>query len=160
MTLNLISVRKARNPPFNKSMQVGPLIHVVCLPLQVYSCDQNLVSVLKARYPPFSKSMEGGPLIHTVKRVDEVVRHPHLVTQDQNTQVSNKVSDISRKILLKISNFSDIFHKYRTSSTELESLKSMQHAGPEPAPYRITICHSTTAPCFLINFEHNNTWCT
>ncbi len=30
----------------------------------------------------------------TVKRVDEVVRHPHLVTQDQFTQVSKKVSDI------------------------------------------------------------------
>jgi hypothetical protein len=30
----------------------------------------------------------------TVKRVDEVVRHPHLVTQDQNTQVLNKVFDI------------------------------------------------------------------
>ncbi len=32
--------------------------------------------------------------IYTVKRVDEVVRHPHLVTQDQNTQVSNKFFDI------------------------------------------------------------------
>jgi hypothetical protein len=31
---------------------------------------------------------------YTVKRVDEVVRHPHLVTQDQNTQVSNKFFDI------------------------------------------------------------------
>jgi hypothetical protein len=31
---------------------------------------------------------------HTVKRVDEVVRHPHLVMQDQFTQVSKKVSDI------------------------------------------------------------------
>jgi hypothetical protein len=31
---------------------------------------------------------------YTVKRVDEVVRHPHLVTQDQFTQVSKKVSDI------------------------------------------------------------------
>ncbi len=31
---------------------------------------------------------------NTVKRVDEVVRHPHLVTQDQFTQVSKKVSDI------------------------------------------------------------------
>jgi hypothetical protein len=30
----------------------------------------------------------------TVKRVDEVVRHPHLVTQDQFTQVSKKVSEI------------------------------------------------------------------
>ncbi len=28
---------------------------------------------------------------YTVKRVDEVVRHPHLVTQDQFTQVSKKV---------------------------------------------------------------------
>jgi hypothetical protein len=27
---------------------------------------------------------------HTVKRVDEVVPHRHLVTQDQTTQVSNK----------------------------------------------------------------------
>jgi hypothetical protein len=37
---------------------------------------------------------EGRPDMTTVKRVDEVVRHPHLVTQDQNTQVSKKVSDI------------------------------------------------------------------
>ncbi len=33
-------------------------------------------------------------LIHCIKRVDEVVRHPHLVTQDQKTQVSNKFFDI------------------------------------------------------------------
>ncbi len=46
-------------------------------------------------------SMESGQLDtaikvseYTVKRVDEVVRHPHLVTQDQNTQVSNKFFDI------------------------------------------------------------------
>jgi hypothetical protein len=31
---------------------------------------------------------------YTVKRVDEVVRHLHLVTQDQFTQVSKKVSNI------------------------------------------------------------------
>ncbi len=31
---------------------------------------------------------------YTVKRVDEVVGHPHLVTQDQFTQVSKKFSDI------------------------------------------------------------------
>jgi hypothetical protein len=31
---------------------------------------------------------------YTVKRVDELVRHPHLVTQDQKTQVSNKFFDI------------------------------------------------------------------
>jgi hypothetical protein len=39
------------------------------------------------------KKKEHLPL-NTVKRVDEVVRHPHLVTQDQFTQVSKKVSDI------------------------------------------------------------------
>ncbi len=31
---------------------------------------------------------------YTVKRVDEVVPHRHLVTQDQTTQVSNKFFDI------------------------------------------------------------------
>jgi hypothetical protein len=31
---------------------------------------------------------------YTVKRVDEVVRYPHLVMQDQFTQVSKKVCDI------------------------------------------------------------------
>ncbi len=31
---------------------------------------------------------------YTVKKDEEVVRHPHLVTQDQFTQVSKKVSDI------------------------------------------------------------------
>ncbi len=36
-------------------------------------------------------------LTYTVKRVDEVVRHPHLVTQDQNTQVLKKVSDIAEE---------------------------------------------------------------
>jgi hypothetical protein len=34
---------------------------------------------------------------NTVKRVDEVVQHPHLVTQDQFTQVSKKVSDIPKE---------------------------------------------------------------
>jgi hypothetical protein len=33
-------------------------------------------------------------VLYTVKRVDKVVRHPHLVTQDQFTQVSEKVFDI------------------------------------------------------------------
>ncbi len=34
---------------------------------------------------------------HTVKRVDEVVPHRHLVTQDQTTQVSNKFLDDNRQ---------------------------------------------------------------
>ncbi len=49
----------------------------------------------------FSKTIKRGSFIlgkYTVKRVDEVVRHPHLVTQDQFTQVSKKVSDIPEEI--------------------------------------------------------------
>ncbi len=38
---------------------------------------------------------------HTVKRVDEVVRHQHLVTQDQLTQVLKKVSGIPEDNLMK-----------------------------------------------------------
>jgi hypothetical protein len=52
---------------------------------------------------------------YTVKRVDEVVRHPHLVTQDHFTQVSKKVSGIAVKLIVC---------KCRTSSTELEFFKS------------------------------------
>ncbi len=38
---------------------------------------------------------------HTVKRVDEVVRHPHLVTQDQNThRCRTKFPTSLKKILL------------------------------------------------------------
>ncbi len=37
------------------------------------------------------------PYTHTVKRVDEVVPHRHLVTQDQTTQVSNKFLDDNRE---------------------------------------------------------------
>jgi hypothetical protein len=45
----------------------------------------------------FRKTLKTMQRIHrryTVKRVDEVVRHQHLVTQDQFTQVSKKVFDI------------------------------------------------------------------
>ncbi len=39
-------------------------------------------------------------IVYTVKRVDEVVRHPHLVMQDQFTQASKKVSDIPEEIFI------------------------------------------------------------
>ncbi len=61
---------------------------------------------------------------YTVKRVDEVVRHPHLVTQDQNTQVSNKFFDIPvENFTINIELFRH-FSQCRTSSTEQESVKS------------------------------------
>jgi hypothetical protein len=56
---------------------VGPLSNLLTLTVH------NKVLITKTPY--------------TVKRVDEVVRHPHLVTQDQNTQVSKKVSNISEE---------------------------------------------------------------
>ena len=81
-------------------------------------------------------------LIYTVKRVDEVVPHRHLVTQDQTTQVSNKFFHIHVKLIVC---------KCRTSSTEQESVKSsMRGGGREPSTYRTTICHSTTAPRFQL----------
>jgi hypothetical protein len=53
----------------------------------------------------------------TVKRVDEVVRHPHLVTQDQNTQVLNKVSDIPEE------NFTINIELFRQTFTNVELLR-------------------------------------
>jgi hypothetical protein len=53
----------------------------------------------------------------TVKRVDEVVRHPHLVTQDQNTQASNKVSDIPEE------NFTINIELFRQTFTNVELLR-------------------------------------
>jgi hypothetical protein len=45
-------------------------------------------------FHPNSKGPFTAHSAYTVKRVDEVVRHPHLVTQDQKIQVSNKFFDI------------------------------------------------------------------
>jgi hypothetical protein len=56
-------------------------------------------------------------LTYTVKRVDEVVRHPHLVTQDQFTQVSKKVSDIPEE------NFTINIELFRQTFTNVELLR-------------------------------------
>ncbi len=56
-------------------------------------------------------------LTYTVKRVDEVVRHPHLVTQDQFTQVSKKVSDIPEE------NFTINVELFRQTFTNVELLR-------------------------------------
>ncbi len=79
----------------------------------------------------------------TVKRVDEVVRHPHLVTQDQFTQVSKKVSDIPEENFTI--NIELIVYKCRTSSTELEFFKS-NTAWAQTCIFTSTIFYSTTAP--------------
>jgi hypothetical protein len=54
---------------------------------------------------------------YTVKRVDEVVQHPHLVTQDQFTQVSKKVSDIREE------NFTINIELFRQTFTNVELLR-------------------------------------
>ena len=54
---------------------------------------------------------------HTVKRVDEVVRHQHLVTQDQFTQVSKKVSDIP------VENFTINIELFRQNFSNVELLR-------------------------------------
>ena len=54
---------------------------------------------------------------NTVKRLDEVVRHPHLVTQDQFTQVSKKVSDIPAE------NFTINIELFRQTFTNVELLR-------------------------------------
>jgi hypothetical protein len=81
---------------------------------------------------------------HTVKRVDEVVRHPHLVTQDQFTQGSKKVSDIPEENFTI--NIELIVYKCRTSSTEFEFFKSSTTCRIKPAIFTFTIFYSTAAP--------------
>ncbi len=54
---------------------------------------------------------------YTVKRVDEVVRHPHLVTQNQFTQVSKKVSDIPEEY------FTINIELFRQTFTNVELLR-------------------------------------
>jgi hypothetical protein len=56
-------------------------------------------------------------VLYTVKRLDEVVRHPHLVTQDQFTQVSKKVSDIPAE------NFTINIELFRQTFTNVELLR-------------------------------------
>jgi hypothetical protein len=55
---------------------------------------QCVIDQMFVHYSNSWKSFPCTSIPYTVKRVDEVVRHPHLVTQDQFTQVSKTVSDI------------------------------------------------------------------
>ncbi len=74
---------------------------------------------------------------HTEKRVDEVVRYPHLVTQDQFTQVLKKVSDIPEENFTKNIELFQHLQSWKVSKAAL--------SGRQPPPSWTTICHSTTA---------------
>jgi predicted RNA-binding protein len=67
-------------------MEACPILRVITCPTQFLRKMWNFIDIICHLAKDYSR--------YTVKRVDEVVRHPHLVTQDQNTQVSNKVFDI------------------------------------------------------------------
>jgi hypothetical protein len=67
---------------------------------------------------------------YTVKRVDEVVQHPHLVTQGQFTQVSKKVSDIPEE------NFTKNIEVFRQTFTNVELLRQMLNVSKLTPPGR------------------------
>ncbi len=123
--------------------------------------------------------------IYTVKRVDEVVRHPHLVTQDQFTQVSKKVSDIQdENFTINIKLFQQNFtfvellrcktfptskfveDDHRTSPTDcsFKYVELLRHSckvskgassGARTYTFRFTFRHATTAPHFLTYLIHS-----
>ncbi len=83
------------------------------------------------------------PITRTVKRVDEVVRHPHLVTQDQFTQVSKKVSDIPEE------NFTiniELFRHFSQMSNLFDRAGKFQKQYYRGANLRPTGLQSATLP--------------
>ncbi len=62
---------------------------------------------------------------HTVQKVDEVVRYPHLVTQDQFSQVSKKVSGIHEE------NFTINIELFRQNVKCVELLRYKRNAQVE-----------------------------
>ncbi len=87
--------------------------------------------------------MRACPLPSTVKRVDEVVRHPHLVTQDQFTQVSKKVSNIP------VENFSINIELFWQNFSNVELLRQKWIVWKVTSPGREPMSsdlHSSTLP--------------
>jgi hypothetical protein len=85
----------------------------------------------------------------TVKKFDEIVRHLHLVMQDQFTLVSEKVFGIPEdNFTINIELFLQAF---KIVVLLRQSWKVSKAAVPwrEPLSFRLTILHSTTAPHFL-----------
>ncbi len=87
---------------------------------------------------------------HTVKRVDKVVRHPHLVTQDQFTQVSKKVSNIPEEDFTK--NIELFWQPFTNVELLRQSWKvsKLTPPGREPSPSDL---HSNALPLCHILFS-------
>jgi hypothetical protein len=80
---------------------------------------------------------------YTVKRVDEVVRHPHLVTQDQFTQLSKKVFDIpAEDFTINIELF---LHSFTNVELVGQNWFVSKATSPGPEP-RYSDLHSDTLP--------------
>jgi hypothetical protein len=92
--------------------------------------------------------------IYTVKRVDEVVRRPHLVTQDQFTQVLKKVSDIP------VENFTINIELFWQNFSYVELLRQKWFVWKVTSPGREPMSsdiHSSTLPLrhtFFLVQEH------
>ncbi len=111
---------------------------LICLSLVLcglYSIQELTIARIQGKRPHCKKSWrssstpasgDAGPK-HT--GIEQIFRHP------------------CRKFYCKYRTFPTFF-----TSVELvrQSKKQKQHAGREPTTYRTTICHSTTAPCFLM----------
>ncbi len=84
---------------------------------------------------------------YTVKRVDEVVPHRHLVTQDQTTQVSNKFFHIPNLLFANV----ELVRQSRKVSKAA--------CGGAGANLRPTGLQSATLPLrHAFNSHHMNTW--
>jgi hypothetical protein len=85
-----------------------------------------------------------GVWLYTVKRVDEVVRHPHLMTQDQFTQVSKKVSDIPAE------NFTINIELFRQTFTNVEQKQQYLGANLDFRVYFPMLYHCATLSSFFL----------
>ncbi len=93
---------------------------------QIYNFPTNYICKCGEVYKYLrlsSKSFLIYNFAYTVKRVDEVVRHPHLVTQDQFTQVSKK--DIPEE------NFTINIELFRQNVTCVELLRYKRNVHDE-----------------------------
>ncbi len=87
----------------------------------------------------------------TVKKFDEVVRHLHLVTQDQFRLVSEKVFGIPEEnFTINIELFWQAFKNVVLLRQSWKVSKAALQ-GREPLSFRFTIWHSTAAPHFPIS---------
>jgi hypothetical protein len=134
----LARFRRRHGQPILISAKVGTVRHCI---------NDNCVARFQAQIFEnfrnfFDVAWLGGPAAggqindYTVKKVDEVVRHPHLVTQDQFSLVSEKFSGIPE------GNFTINIELFRQTFTNVELLRQNWIVSKVTSHFR----YSTTAP--------------